>query len=98
MYKITFEDLIERLSEELTSPFDYSVINPEDGMVIFEGSKTSEFGDHTILFNTYACTWNGIKYYVGQPRGLKNLNKEAPIRNFVSGILHKILMEISEGD
>ncbi len=97
MYKITFEDLIERLSEELTSHFDYSFINPEDGMVIFESSKTSEFGDHTLLFNTYACTCNGINYYIGQPKGLKNLNKETLIRNFVSGILDKILMEISEG-
>lgn len=97
MYKITFEDLIKRLSQELNSHFDYSIINPEEGMVIFQASNTSEFGDHTLLFNTYACTCNGIKYYIGQPKDLKNLNKKALIRNFVSGILDRLLLEISEG-
>jgi hypothetical protein len=96
MKKINFETLVERLSQELVSCHNYSVIHPEDGMVIFQSPDNSEFGDHTVLFNVFTCVCDGIPFYIGQPRNLPNERIKILIHKFISTVLDGLLVTESQ--
>lgn len=92
---IKFETLIERLTEELISYHNYTVIRPEDGMVIFESPEDSDFGEHTILFNVFACTCDGVTFYIGQLKNLPNERIKILIYEFISAKIDDLLVVIS---